>query len=132
MRFALKRVYYMPKELEPNTLYVSSEFDIAMHLCACNCGTVVKTPLGPTEWSVRETAKGPTLRPSVGNWQQPCQSHYFITDGEIEWYEKWSEDEIAAGRRNEQERREAYYGTLYKNRPVWARLWNWLLDFLGF
>jgi hypothetical protein len=132
MKFALKHVYYMPKELESNTLYVSGEFDIAMHLCACNCGTVVKTPLGPTEWSVRETSNGPTLRPSVGNWQE-CQSHYFITDGEIEWCEKWSEAEIAAGRRNEEERREAYYGALDQKRSLWVRrLWNWLLDFLGF
>ena len=73
MKFALERVHYMPKELKPGVLYVSEEFDIAMHLCACGCGSKVRTPLGPTEWSVQETNSGPTLRPSVGNWRQACR-----------------------------------------------------------
>jgi hypothetical protein len=75
MRFDLQRVRYIPAELRPGVLYVSKEFSIAVHLCACGCGTKIRTPLGPTEWSVKKTAKGPTLDPSVGNWQEPCQSH---------------------------------------------------------
>src|SRR5271165_7625051 len=70
MKVEMQRVHYMPKELNPGVLYVSEEFDIAMHLCACGCGSKVKTPLGPTEWSVEETKSGPSLRPSIGNWQQ--------------------------------------------------------------
>ena len=85
MNFEMQRVHYMPKELRPGVLYVSEEFDIAMHLCACGCGSKVKTPLGPTEWSVEETKSGPSLRPSVGNWQQACQSHYWINRGEVRW-----------------------------------------------
>lgn len=34
MRFEMQRVHYMPKELKPGVLYISEEFDIAMHLCA--------------------------------------------------------------------------------------------------
>jgi hypothetical protein len=136
MSFSLKRVYYMPKELEPNVLYVSDEFDIAMHLCACGCGTAVKTPLGPTEWSVKDTPTGPTLRPSVGNWQQPCRSHYLITRGEIEWSYQWSAAQIASGRRREQECREAYYGELERKRGgfikrTWARAKEWTRKWLG-
>src|ERR1700723_2527353 len=109
MRFKMERVHYLPKELAPGVLYVSEEFDIAMHLCACGCGSKVKTPLGVTEWSVEETKSGPTLRPSVGNWQQPCRSHYLITRGEVIWAEKWSPEAISSGRRHEQARRESYY-----------------------
>ena len=112
MKFEMQRVDYMPKELKPGVLYVSEEFDIAMHLCACGCGSKVKTPLGPTEWSVVETKSGPSLRPSVGNWQQACQSHYWITDGKVRWAEKWTPEQIAAGRRHEEERRHAYYEAL--------------------
>ena len=127
MKFALERVHYMPKELKPGVLYVSEEFDIAMHLCACGCGSKVKTPLGPTEWSVEETNSGPTLRPSVGNWQQACQSHYVIYRGEIRWADKWAPEQIAAGRRHEEERRRAYYEALYRSRGgIMQRFWRWL------
>ena len=105
MRFQLQRVQYMPKELKAGVLYVSEEFDIAMHLCPCGCGSKVKTPLGPTEWSVEETKNGPSLWPSVGNWQQACQSHYWIDHGEVMWAEEWTPKRIAAGRRHEERRR---------------------------
>ena len=130
MRFELQHVHYMPKDLAPGVLYVSKEFDIAVHLCPCGCGSKVKTPLGPTEWSVQETKGGPSLRPSVGNWQQPCQSHYWITRGEVEWAGKWTAEQIAAGRQHEQERRTAYYEALDRQRGgLWQRFWRWLRGF---
>lgn len=127
MRFELQHVLYMPKNLSPGVLYVSKEFDIAMHLCPCGCGSKVKTPLGPTEWSVQETKGGPSLRPSVGNWQQPCQSHYWITRGEVEWAGKWTSEQIAAGRQHDQERRAAYYEALDRQHGgLLRRFWRWL------
>jgi hypothetical protein len=127
MRFELRRVRYMPKDLRSGVLYVSDEFDIAIHLCACGCGSKVKTPLGATEWSVQEARTGPTLRPSVGNWQQACQSHYLITRGEVIWAEKWSTEAIAAGRHHQQSRREAYYAALDRQRGGWLRrCWSWI------
>jgi len=81
----LQRVHYMPKELEPGILHVSEEFDVAGHLCACGCGNKVMTPLSPTEWSFHESEKGPSLRPSIGNWQLPCTSHYWVDGGKVEW-----------------------------------------------
>src|SRR5438046_3132314 len=112
MKFKLQHVHYMPTELTPGVLYVSEEFGIAIHLCACGCGSKIKTPLGPTEWSVEQTKSGPSLRPSVGNWQETCQSHYWITRGEIRWADKWTPEQIAAGRRSEEERRRAYCDAL--------------------
>ena len=127
MKIKLQRVHYMPKELKSGVLYVSEEFGSAAHLCACGCGAKIRTPLGPTEWSIEETGNGPTLRPSVGNWQQACQSHYWIYQGEIRWAEKWSPEQIAAGRRDEEERRRAYYDALERH-PGGAlrRFWLWV------
>lgn len=126
MKFGLQRVHFMPKELKPGVLYVSEEFDIAMHLCACGCGSKIRTPLGPTEWAVEETGSGPSLYPSVGNWQQTCQSHYWINRGEIRWAGKWTPEQIAAGRRHEEERRRAYYDALdSKHAGKMRRFWRW-------
>jgi hypothetical protein len=132
VKFQLQHVHYMPKELRPGVLYVSKEFGIAMHLCACGCGSKVKTPLGPTEWSVKETKSGPSLRPSIGNWQQACQSHYWIKRGEVLWVEKWTPEEIAEGRRHEEARRRAHYAALDRKRGgILQRLWRALKGLFG-
>lgn len=127
MKFELQHVHYMPTELKPGVLYLSEEFAIAIHLCACGCGSKIKTPLGPTEWSVEQTKSGPTLRPSVGNWQEACQSHYWITRGEIRWAAKWTPEQIAAGRHSEEQRRRAYYEALNRKRSrAFRRLLRWI------
>lgn len=127
MRIKLQRVHYMPKELKPGVLYVSEEFGAVSHLCACGCGSKIRTPLGPTEWAFKETTNGPTLSPSVGNWQQACQSHYWIYRGEIRWADKWTPEQIVAGRRDEEERRREYYGALDHQRGrAMRRFWLWV------
>ena len=127
MKIELQHVYYMPKVLKPGVLYVSEEFGAAAHLCACGCGSKIRTPLGPTEWLLEETELGPTLNPSIGNWQLPCQSHYLIIRGEVIWSPKWTPEEIAAGRRREQEQRRAYYDELDRKRAgVLRRFWQWI------
>ena len=127
MKIELQRVHYMPKELRPGVLYVSEEFGAAAHLCACGCGSKIRTPLGPTEWAFEETKSGPTLRPSVGNWQHACQSHYWIYQGEIVWSGKWTPEQIAAGRRGEERRRHAYYDALDRQRGgILRRFWRWV------
>jgi len=132
VKFQLQHVHFMPKELKPGVLYVSKEFGIAVHLCACGCGSKVKTPLGPTEWSVEETNTGPSLRPSIGNWQQECQSHYWINRGNVVWAEKWTAEKIAAGRRHEEDRRRAYYAALDRKRGgALQRLWRWIKGYFG-
>lgn len=109
MKFKLERVHYMPNELKPGILYYSEEFDTCAHLCACGCGSKIRTPLGPTEWRIFISKKGPSLDPSIGNWQIPCHSHYWILDGNTKWARQWSEAEIKAGRHAEQMRRSAYF-----------------------
>lgn len=126
-RLTLRRVHYMPKKLEPGILYVSEEFDVAGHLCACGCGNKVMTPLGPTEWSFTDTPKGPSLRPSIGSWQLPCRSHYWIDGGRIEWSSAWSSAQVERGRRAEEERRREYYESRKpKKEFAAARIKRWL------
>jgi hypothetical protein len=129
MKFGLQRVHFMPSELQPGVLYMSEEFGIAAHLCACGCGARINTPLGETEWSVEETPTGPSLNPSVGNWQEGCRSHYWIDGGEIRWAAQWTEAQISLGRRREEERRSKYYERLYRNRGgLLRRLWFYLKE----
>jgi hypothetical protein len=127
MKIKLQRVHYMPKILKPGVLYVSEEFGAAAHLCACGCGAKIRTPLGPTEWALEETGSGPSLRPSVGNWQQACQSHYWIHKGEVKWSGKWTPEQIAIGRQDEEFRRRAYYDAMYRQRSgLMQRFWHWI------
>jgi hypothetical protein len=125
--FKLQRVHFMPQQLGPGILYVSEEFDIAAHLCACGCGQKVMTPLGATEWSFEEVDGKPTLHPSIGNWQLPCQSHYLIVAGKVRWAGRWTPAQIVAGRRAEEERRRTYYNALERRRrQPHRRLWRWI------
>ncbi len=111
-RIKLLKVHYLPKELEEGFLYVSNEFGVAGHLCPCGCKNKIITPLDPTEWSFKEVNDKPTLFPSIGNWQLPCKSHYWITDGVIEWSYQWSKVQIIEGREAEEEKRKLYYDNL--------------------
>lgn len=117
----LKRVRYVPRELSSGTLYVSEEYAVAVHLCACGCGNKVVTPLGPAEYSFEEADSRPSLWPSIGNWQLPCRSHYFIRQGRVQWAERWSDDEIKQGRLHEQRRRKAYYESREYPNSFWSR-----------
>lgn len=127
MKYKLQRVHYMPKVLVPGVLYISEEYSTAAHLCACGCGSKIRTPLGPTEWSVEETNTGPSLYPSVGNWQQACQSHYWIYKGVVIWSYKWTPEQILLGRHEEKERRHKYYDALdLQRRGLLKKLWNWI------
>lgn len=126
MKMLLQRVHYVPNKLESGVLYVSEDFDIATHLCACGCGSKVITPLGPTEWSFEDSPNGPTLDPSIGSWQLPCQSHYWIRDGKIIWADRWSMEEILEGRKRENMRRMVYYDSLNAEKKMIHRIFDWL------
>ena len=84
-RFAHKFVDRLPPVLEAETLYVSMACATVVHLCACGCGRKVVTPLSPGDWRLTFDGKSLTLLPSIGNWQYPCRSHYWIRSSRIEW-----------------------------------------------
>ncbi|HBG69171.1 MAG: hypothetical protein A2W93_07765 [Bacteroidetes bacterium GWF2_43_63] len=112
-KIKLLKVYYLPKELDEGVLYVSKKFGIAGHLCPCGCMNKIITPLGPSEWSFIEVNNRPTLYPSIGNWQLPCRSHYWITKGVIIWSDQWSEERIDEGRQYEEEKKKKFYDSYY-------------------
>jgi hypothetical protein len=127
---ALRRVKFLPRELAPGILYVSEEFAVAGHLCACGCGNKVITPLGSAEWTLTERNGRPTLHPSVGNWQLPCRSHYVIAEGMIHWGNQWSDAQVVEGRRAEEQLRQTYYASRMKAN-LWQRFCIWLRRLLG-
>lgn len=130
-KIKLLKVHYLPKELEEGVLYVSDKFGVVGHLCPCGCKSKIITPLDPTEWSFKEVNEKPTLYPSIGNWQLPCRSHYWITNGNIEWSHEWSEKDILAGREAEERKRKSYYKDLEVKRAkksIFRRILDWFLN----
>lgn len=82
----------VPRQLEAGVLYVSMEFSTAIHSCYCGCGHEVVTPLSPTGWKLIYDGESVSLRPSIGNWNFPCKSHYFITQNRIILAESFAKD----------------------------------------
>ena len=78
-------VEYFPDEFESGILYVSMKYAVCGHLCACGCGEKVITPLSPKQWKIAYNGEDVTLYPSIGNYAFACQSHYFLTNGNIIW-----------------------------------------------
>lgn len=128
-RIQLETVEFMPAQLEPGVLYVSEKYRTAAHLCACGCGEKVRTQLGDLGWRFTKGRSGPTLYPSIGNWQKPCRSHYFIRDGRVLGQGNWTDEEVHGGRWAEEMRRDAYFHAQREGR--WSRLERWLKRWMG-
>ena len=74
-----------PDDLDDGVLYVSIEYASALHRCACGCGIEVVTPLSPGGWKLIFDGRSVSLHPSIGNWDFPCRSHYWIRQGRVQW-----------------------------------------------
>lgn len=71
-------VEFVPDQLEEGKLYISIPCSVVVHKCACGCGNEVVMHLSPTDWKLTFDGETISLYPSVGNWQFPCRSHYWI------------------------------------------------------
>jgi hypothetical protein len=112
---------YIPSGVEPGILYVSLKYATAVHLCACGCGRKVVTPLSPVGW--RLTFDGTvSIHPSIGNWQYPCRSHYFIRSNQVVWARRLTPDQIKASQRRDDEDRRAHYEPTTIRKRLRARL----------
>lgn len=109
-RFEPVFVDEIPRDLEPGRLYISIAYGTVMHLCACGCEHEVVTPLHPARWSLTYDGEAVSLRPSVGSWALPCQSHYVIKKNRVQWAGDWSEQHIEAGRRRDRAAVSAHFG----------------------
>lgn len=70
--------------MEDGVVYHTEEFELAGMLCACGCGHRI-TLLVPDSHQVLNDDGYATVSPSVGVFDAPCRSHFFIHAGEVEW-----------------------------------------------
>lgn len=99
-----------PDVMEDGVIYISVRYCSAGHKCCCGCGREVVTPLSPTDWSLIFDGDTVSLHPSVGNWNFPCRSHYWIRKNRVKWARDWTESEIAVGRHFDTSAKKRYYG----------------------
>lgn len=100
-----------PKPILEGVLYIALDDNLAAHLCCCGCRTKIVTKLSRVDWVLTSSAPGiVTLNPSIGNWNHPCQSHYFIRNNRVIWVGKMSARQVARGRAKSQAGRDQYYG----------------------
>lgn len=84
-KFELQLVHRVPENLELGRLYVCFDCDVVVHLCACGCGKKVVLPIAPDCWAVKYDGESVSLEPSIGNFQFPCHSHYWIRHNRVVW-----------------------------------------------
>ena len=119
----------VPMKIEQGVLYVCIPHDTCLHLCACGCGNEVVTPLATHGWTLTYNGESIGLSPSIGNWNFPCRSHYWIRKNKIAWAEAWLDSQIEAGRHADQRDRDIAFGKDDNNgvdQPWWRRLLNLL------
>jgi len=87
-------VELVPREIQDGVLYISEKYGTASHNCCCGCGMKVVTPLSSARWQLRRAGDLVTLSPSIGNWNFPCRSHYWIKRNRVEWAGAMTSQEI--------------------------------------
>jgi hypothetical protein len=130
----------VPPDLEEGKLYISMRYRTASHLCACGCGNKVVTPIKPAKWHLYFDGSSVSLWPSIGSWQLPCRSHYWIEQGKVRWSKPWTREQIGTGRVRDAKDLHRYYsgqtrasGTStaregrFPKSGLFARIWNSLL-----
>lgn len=67
-------------ELEECKIYISKIYNTSVHLCLCGCKNKVVLPFNSNGWNLKESDKGISITPSIGNYNFDCKSHYIITN----------------------------------------------------
>jgi hypothetical protein len=128
----------IPRELEEGVLYISREYQTAVHSCFCGCGQKVVTPISPAKWTLREVSGRVTLNPSIGNWAFPCRSHYWIKNNRVEWADDMSDEQVRRVREHDSRLLEKYVEsqetTDSTDRPIpeagtlalLLKMWKWI------
>lgn len=90
-------VMELPKsvnDMKPGILYLKHNNDgtyESFHLCPCGCGEPVYLQYGGKGWDLKFSSVGAeglssvTINPSIGCFDIPCKSHYFIRNNKIVW-----------------------------------------------
>ena len=111
-------VEFIPEVLEKNVLYVSLAYGTVSHQCCCGCGLEVVTPLTPTDWKLIFDGETVSLHPSIGNWNFPCRSHYWINRNQVEWAGNWSNRQIVAEQARDRVAKDRYFEGMRTERPA--------------
>jgi hypothetical protein len=127
--FVPEFVDIIPEDLEEGRLYISRRFRTASHLCACGCMSRVVTPLKPAKWELTLRRGRVSLHPSIGRWQLPCKSHYWIRDNQVNWARNFSEIEMEAVLKKDSSDLRKYYAGRQSSgaKPTLImRMWRWI------
>lgn len=84
-RFDLQNLQRIPNDLLYGQLYACFACNVVVHLCPCGCGEKVVLPIAPDQWSITFDGESVSLSPSIGNYQFPCKSHYWIKNNNVIW-----------------------------------------------
>lgn len=95
MTYAYEAVERIPTELRPGVIYHNVEFELAALRCACGCGHRI-TLLVPDGHRISVEGSVPSTTPSILVADAPCHSHFYITDGEVEWLQAFSPSQAEA------------------------------------
>lgn len=82
--FQVKFVEEFPYSPEYGVLYISMEHSMAFHLCPCGCGHEIYIQFDPDLWTLKYDGHV-SIYPSIGNFDIPCHSHYFINSDSVDW-----------------------------------------------
>ena len=92
-------------------------------ICPCGCGREVVTKLSPARYRVIFDGEV-SLKPSVAVTGLPCNSHYFITRGEVDWQRELDPGRAARVQALDQRAVEAQRASVPQPAtPWWERLW---------
>ncbi|WP_395568897.1 DUF6527 family protein, partial [Pseudomonas syringae group genomosp. 7] len=69
------------------------------------------TPFTPPAWRMTFDGESVSLHPSIGNWNQKCQSHYVVQRGRVLEADPWTKSRIEAERLREKAAKAAHYGS---------------------
>ena len=128
MIYRLEKVERLPAVLDNNVVYVSEEFELAALKCACGCGHQVNLLLGDGH-TVNDVQGLADIWPSIGVWDAPCRSHFWIQSGRVLWAAQWSDAEIH-GAMEQQLSRHLHASKMSK--PWYERLALWLVNLFRF
>ena len=111
-----------PTPMEPGILYISTTYSTAGHICPCGCGLEVVTKLSPARWRVTFDGEV-SLSPSIAATGLPCNSHYFITRGHVDWHRELDFEQAVRARAVDRRAVEEHRVTA--SRRGWmSRLWE--------
>jgi hypothetical protein len=95
MKYRYQKVDRTPATLVDGVVYHNEDFELAALSCACGCGHRI-TLLVPDSHQVFDHGGFATVRPSIGVFDAPCLSHFFVTAGDVEWLDAFSQPSAAA------------------------------------